>query len=49
MTGASSGLGRHFARTLAEHGASVALAARRLDRLEALAREIRAAGARPIP
>ena len=28
VTGASSGLGRHFARTLAVHGASVALAQR---------------------
>ena len=44
VTGASSGLGRHFARTLAAHGASVVLAARRIDRLEALAGEIRDAG-----
>ena len=44
VTGASSGLGRHFARTLAGAGARVALAARRLDRLEALAAEIAAAG-----
>ena len=44
VTGASSGLGRHFARTLAAHGASVALAARRLERLEVLAGEIRGAG-----
>ena len=44
VTGASSGLGRHFARTLAAHGASVALAARRIDRLEALAGEVRDAG-----
>ena len=44
VTGASSGLGRHFARTLAAHGARVALAARRVDRLEALATEIREAG-----
>ena len=44
VTGASSGLGRHFARTLAVHGASVALAARRVERLEALADEIRDAG-----
>ena len=49
VTGASSGLGRHFARTLAGHGASVALAARRLDRLEALAREIRTAGGEAHP
>lgn len=44
VTGASSGLGLRFARTLAAAGAKVALAARRLDRLEAVAEEIRAAG-----
>ena len=35
VTGASGGLGLHFARTLAGAGAKVALAARRLDQLEA--------------
>lgn len=40
VTGASSGLGRHFALTLARAGAKVALAARRVDRLEQLAAEI---------
>ena len=49
VTGASSGLGRHFARTLAAHGASVALAARRTDRLEAAAREIRDTGGVAYP
>ena len=49
VTGASSGLGRHFARTLAVHGASVALAARRVDRLESLASEIRDAGGNAYP
>ncbi len=44
ITGASSGLGAHFARLLAAQGAKVALAARRLDRLEALVRDIEAAG-----
>jgi NAD(P)-dependent dehydrogenase (short-subunit alcohol dehydrogenase family) len=44
VTGASSGLGLRFARVLASRGAKVALAARRLDRLEALAAEIRADG-----
>jgi NAD(P)-dependent dehydrogenase (short-subunit alcohol dehydrogenase family) len=44
VTGASSGLGRHFALTLARAGASVAVAARRTDRLEALVAEIRALG-----
>jgi NAD(P)-dependent dehydrogenase (short-subunit alcohol dehydrogenase family) len=34
VTGASSGLGRHFAETLAKAGAKVALAARRVGRLD---------------
>lgn len=37
VTGASSGLGARFAQTLAGAGATVVAAARRLDRLEALA------------
>ncbi len=45
VTGASGGLGAGFARALAAHGAKVALAARRADKLEALERELRAAGA----
>ncbi len=48
VTGASSGLGRQFALTLAKAGARVALAARRTDRLEELAGEIRAAGASAV-
>ncbi|MBZ0218330.1 MAG: glucose 1-dehydrogenase [Fimbriimonadaceae bacterium] len=44
VTGASSGLGRRFAKVLAAHGARVVLAARRADRLEALKNEIIAAG-----
>jgi NAD(P)-dependent dehydrogenase (short-subunit alcohol dehydrogenase family) len=43
VTGASSGLGVRFARLLASQGAKVAVAARRLDRLEALAAQIGAA------
>ncbi|MCF6387427.1 SDR family oxidoreductase [Mycobacterium sp. MBM] len=39
VTGASSGLGRRFARVLAERGASVAVTARRADRLESLRSE----------
>jgi NAD(P)-dependent dehydrogenase (short-subunit alcohol dehydrogenase family) len=39
ITGASSGLGTHFARIAAKAGAKVAVAARRLDRLQALAKE----------
>ena len=40
VTGASSGFGHHFALTLAKAGADVAIMARRMDRLEALATEI---------
>jgi NAD(P)-dependent dehydrogenase (short-subunit alcohol dehydrogenase family) len=40
VTGASSGLGLGFARTLAGAGATVYAAARRLDRLETLADEV---------
>lgn len=39
VTGASSGLGARFARVLAAHGAKVIAAARRVERLEALAGE----------
>src|SRR5262249_19250936 len=49
VTGASSGLGRHFALTLAKRGAKVALAARRADRLEALAAEIAGFDGRALP
>ena len=46
VTGASSGLGRHFATMLADHGAQVVLAARRKDPLVALAGDIERAGGR---
>lgn len=46
VTGASSGLGSHFARTLAARGAHVVAAARRTDRLAALAKDIESAGGR---
>jgi NADP-dependent 3-hydroxy acid dehydrogenase YdfG len=44
VTGASSGIGHATALDLAAHGASVALLARRQDRLQELAAEIEAAG-----
>lgn len=44
VTGASGGLGRHFAIVLAQAGAKVGLAARRVEALEKTAAEIRAAG-----
>jgi NAD(P)-dependent dehydrogenase (short-subunit alcohol dehydrogenase family) len=46
VTGASGGLGEHFARVLARSGAAVAVAARRIDRLQPLADAINAAGGR---
>ena len=48
ITGASGGLGAHFARVLAQAGAMVALAARRTDLIENLAGEIAATGARTM-
>ena len=44
VTGASSGLGAQFARTLARAGAGVVLASRRVDKLKELRTEIEAAG-----
>ena len=44
VTGASSGLGAQFARTLAAAGAGVVLAARRIERLKTLRAEIEGAG-----
>jgi NAD(P)-dependent dehydrogenase (short-subunit alcohol dehydrogenase family) len=49
VTGASSGIGRHFAALLAAAGAKVALAARRGDRLAELAGEIKSAGGQSLP
>lgn len=48
VTGASSGLGAHFAQVVSEAGAKVVIAARRVDRLQALAEQLRGQGAEVI-
>ena len=48
ITGAGSGLGRQFAETLADAGASVVLAARRRDKLEETAESVRSMGGEAI-
>jgi 3-oxoacyl-[acyl-carrier protein] reductase len=48
VTGASSGLGQQFARALADNGASVALVARRADRLAAFKAELEKSGAKAV-
>jgi NAD(P)-dependent dehydrogenase (short-subunit alcohol dehydrogenase family) len=49
VTGASGGLGLHFARVLARSGAAVVLAARRLDAVHCAAEEISSHGVRALP
>lgn len=49
VTGASSGLGRAYAKALAENGAKVAALARRTERLEDLKKEIEAIGGECLP
>jgi gluconate 5-dehydrogenase len=49
ISGASSGLGSQMARGFAGQGATVVITARRLERLEALAEEIRAMGVTCLP
>jgi len=49
VTGASSGIGEATARMLAGRGATVAMAARRTDRLEELGEEIAGAGGTALP
>ena len=48
VTGASSGIGEATARELASRGASVVVAARAVEKLEALVREVSASGGRVI-
>jgi 3-oxoacyl-[acyl-carrier protein] reductase len=49
VTGASQGIGRACAALLARQGARVVVAARSVDKLEALAAEIAAAGGQALP
>ena len=49
VSGASSGLGAQMARGFAAQGADLVITARRLERLESLAEELRAAGVRVLP
>ncbi|MEJ8476507.1 SDR family NAD(P)-dependent oxidoreductase [Roseibium algae] len=48
VTGASSGLGAHFSELCATHGAHVAIAARRIDRLEEMRPRLMALGAASV-
>ena len=49
VTGATSGLGRRFAQVLADCGARVALAGRRVERLDQAAKEIGESGGTAFP
>lgn len=49
ITGASSGLGAQMAKGYAEHGADLVIMARRMEKLEKVAEEIRAMGVRCLP
>ena len=49
VSGASSGLGRQMALGYARAGATDVITARRMEKLEAVAEEIRALGAEALP
>ena len=49
VTGASSGLGMQMARGFAKQGADLVIMARRMERLEAFAEELRAMGVKCLP
>ncbi|WNY28869.1 Gluconate 5-dehydrogenase [Methanimicrococcus stummii] len=49
ITGGSSGIGVQFAKALAEQGADVVIIARRMEKLEAVAEEIRKTGRKCLP
>ena len=49
VTGASSGLGVQMAHGFAKQGADIAITARRLNKLEAVAEEIRKYGVKVLP
>ena len=49
VTGASSGLGAQMAKAYASHGADLVITARRMERLEKLADEIRKLGVKCLP
>lgn len=49
VTGASSGIGIQMAKVLASKGADIAIVARRKEKLEAVAKEIKELGVRCIP
>ena len=49
ITGATSGLGHHFAKTMSAAGARVVVTGRRVERLETLCGEIVDAGGQAVP